>query len=296
MSLASMTGFARAAAQVLDRAILWEARSVNGRGLDVRLRLPPGFDRLESEIRARAARRLERGNASFNLSIEAPPQTSKIQINRAALDEIMSVVRDVQSAVDAAAPRLDGLLGLRGVIETVAEPGLDDAGQAELDAAILSAFDACLDGLVAARAAEGKALAAILGATLDEIETLCAEAAANAAARAPAIRARLDAQLAELLAGQTAIDPQRLAHEAALLAVKADVREELDRLGAHIAQARDLFAKGKGIGRKLDFLSQEFNREANTLCSKSGDIALTRTGLALKTAIDRLREQAANVE
>ena len=120
MSLASMTGFARAAAQVLDRAILWEARSVNGRGLDVRLRLPPGFDRLESEIRARAARRLERGNASFNLSIEAPPQTSKIQINRAALDEIMSVVCDVQSAVDAAAPRLDGLLGLRGVIETVA--------------------------------------------------------------------------------------------------------------------------------------------------------------------------------
>jgi uncharacterized protein (TIGR00255 family) len=206
------------------------------------------------------------------------------------------LVREIQSEVDAAAPRLDGLLALRGVVETVTEPDLDEAGQAQLDAAILSAFDACLDGLVAARASEGKALAAILNATLDEIEVLAKEAAANAATRAPAIKAKLEAQMSELLAGQNTIDPQRLAHEAALLAVKADVREELDRLGAHIAQARELFAKGKAIGRKLDFLSQEFNREANTLCSKSGDIALTRTGLALKTAIDRLREQAANVE
>ena len=296
MTLASMTGFSRAQAQVLGRAIAWEARSVNGRGLDVRLRLPPGLDRLESEIRGRAAKKLERGNASFNLAIETPPQAPKLQVNRAALEQIMALVREIQSEVDAAAPRLDGLLGLRGVIETVTEPDLDEAGQAQLDAAILSAFDACLDGLVAARAAEGKALAAILTATLDEIEALAKEAAANAATRAPAIKAKLEAQIGELLAGQGAIDPQRLAHEAALLAVKADVREELDRLGAHIAQARELFAKGKSIGRKLDFLSQEFNREANTLCSKSGDIALTRTGLALKTAIDRLREQAANVE
>jgi uncharacterized protein (TIGR00255 family) len=280
----------------LGRAVAWEARSVNGRGLDVRLRLPPGFDRLENEIRGRAAKKLERGNATFNLSLETPPQTPKLQINRAALDQIMGLVREIQSDVDAAAPRLDGLLALRGVVETVTEPDLDEAGQAQLDASILATFDACLDGLVAARAAEGKALAAILSATLDEIEALAKEAAANAATRAPAIKAKLEIQLGELLKGQSAIDPQRLAHEAALLAVKADVREELDRLGAHIAQARELFAKGKAVGRKLDFLSQEFNREANTLCSKSGDIALTRTGLALKTAIDRLREQAANVE
>jgi uncharacterized protein (TIGR00255 family) len=239
---------------------------------------------------------LERGNASFNLAVETPPQAPQLRINRAALDQIMALVREVQSEVDAAAPRLDGLLGLRGVIETAPESAPDEAAQGRLDAAILAAFDACLDGLIAARAGEGKALAAILGATLDEVEALAKEAAANAAARGPAIKAKLDAQLAELLAGQSAIDPQRLAHEAALLAVKADVREELDRLGAHIAQARELLAKGKGIGRKLDFLSQEFNREANTLCSKSADIALTRTGLALKTAIDRLREQAANVE
>jgi uncharacterized protein (TIGR00255 family) len=296
MTLASMTGFSRAAVQVLGRAVAWEARSVNGRGLDIRLRLPPGFDRLESEVRARVAKNLDRGNVTLNLSVETPPSAPKLQINRAALDQVMALVREIQSEVDAAAPRLDGLLSLRGVIETVAEPDLDAAGQAKIDAAILSAFDTCLDGLVAARGAEGKALAAILTATLDEIEALAKEAAANAATRAPAIKARLEAQLGELLGGLSSVDPQRLAHEAALLAVKADVREELDRLGAHIAQARELLAKGKVAGRKLDFLSQEFNREANTLCSKSADIALTRTGLALKTAIDRLREQAANVE
>jgi uncharacterized protein (TIGR00255 family) len=296
MTLASMTGFSRAAAQVLGRAVAWEARSVNGRGLDIRLRLPPGFDRLESEVRARTAKKFDRGNVTLNLSVESPPSAPKLQINRAALDQVIALIREIQSEVDAAAPRLDGLLSLRGVIEIVAEPDLDEAAQAKIDAAILSAFDACLDGLVAARGAEGKALAAILSATLDEIEALAKEASANAATRAPAIKARLEAQLGELLGGLGAVDPQRLAHEAALLAVKADVREELDRLGAHIAQARELLAKGKGAGRKLDFLSQEFNREANTLCSKSADVALTRTGLALKTAIDRLREQAANVE
>jgi uncharacterized protein (TIGR00255 family) len=296
MSLASMTGFARATAQILGRAVVWEGRSVNGRGLEVRLRLPPGYDRIEAEIRARAAKRFDRGNVTINLAVETPPQAPKLQINRAALDQIMALVNEVQSQVDAAAPRLDGLLGLRGVIETVPEQGLDEAGMAELDKGILAAFDQCLDGLAAARAGEGKALAGILNSALDEIETLVGEATANAASRAPAIKAKLEAQIAELIGGTHSIAPERLAQEAAMLAVKADVREELDRLTAHIGQARELLAKGKSIGRKLDFLSQEFNREANTLCSKSGDIALTRTGLALKTAIDRLREQAANVE
>lgn len=296
MSLASMTGFARATSQILGRAAVWESRSVNGRGLEIRLRLPPGYDRIEAEVRSRTAKRLDRGNVTINLAVETPPQAPKLQINRAALDQIMTLVNEVQSQVDAAAPRLDGLLGLRGVIETVNEQGLDEAALAELDKGLLESFDQCLDGLVAARAGEGKALAGILNSALDEIEALVGEAAANAASRAPAIKAKLEAQIGELLAGTQAISPERLAQEAAMLAVKADVREELDRLTAHIAQARELFAKGKSIGRKLDFLSQEFNREANTLCSKSGDIALTRTGLALKTAIDRLREQAANVE
>jgi uncharacterized protein (TIGR00255 family) len=291
-----MTGFARAGAEALGRSATWEARSVNGRGLDVRLRTPPGLDRLENEIRARAAKRFDRGNVTLNLTLETPVAAPRLQINRAALDQVIGLIGELSGRVDAAAPRLDGLLGVRGVVETVAEPPLADAEQGQVDAAILRSLDAVLDGLAAARRDEGRALLAVLGATLDEIEALTAEAAANAATQPAAIKARLEAQIADLLGAQNPISPDRLAHETALLAVKADVREELDRLRAHIAQARELFAKGGAVGRKLDFLSQEFNREANTLCSKSSDIALTRIGLALKTAIDRLREQAANVE
>jgi len=296
VTIASMTGFARASAEALGRTVTWEARSVNGRGLDVRLRMPPGLDRLEGEIRSRAARKFDRGNVSLNLTIEAPASAPQLQINRAALDQILSLVADLSGKVDAAAPRLDGLLGLRGVIETVAEAPLDEAAQAKVDAATLATLDKALDGLAIARRSEGKALFAVLGGILDEIGGLTGEAAANAATRPAAIKARLEAQIAELVGAGTPVAPERLAHEAALLAVKADVREELDRLGAHLTQARELFAKGGAVGRKLDFLCQEFNREANTLCSKSTDIALTRIGLALKTAIDRLREQSANVE
>lgn len=296
MPIASMTGFARASAEALGRTATWEARSVNGRGLDVRLRTPPGLDRLETEIRARTAKRFDRGNVALNLALESPPAPARLQINRAALDQVIALMGELSGRIDAAAPRLDGILGVRGVIETVAEAPLDEADQAKIDAAILSALDATLAGLAQARAQEGAALARIIGATIDEIEALTAEAAANATTQPAALKAKLEAQIAELLGAQNPMAPERLAHEAALLAVKADVREELDRLRAHIAQARELFAKGGAIGRKLDFLSQEFNREANTLCSKSSDIALTRIGLALKTAIDRMREQAANVE
>jgi uncharacterized protein (TIGR00255 family) len=291
-----MTGFARASAEAMGRTITWEARSVNGRGLDVRLRTPPGLDRLESEIRARAAKKFDRGNVSLNLSVEAPTAAPQLQVNRAALDQVLALVADLSGKVDAAAPRLDGLLALRGVIETVAEAPLDEAAQGKVDAATLRALDQTLDGLVSARKSEGRALLAVLAGVLDEIEGLVRDAAANATTQPAAIKARLEAQIADLLGAGTPVPPERLAHEAAMMAVKADVREELDRLRAHIAQARELFAKGGAVGRKLDFLCQEFNREANTLCSKSNDIALTRIGLALKTAIDRLREQSANVE
>jgi uncharacterized protein (TIGR00255 family) len=291
-----MTGFARASAEALGRVATWEARSVNGRGLEVRLRLPPGYDRLESEIRTRAAKRFDRGNVALNLTIETPTLGPRLQINRAALDQAIALMGELSGRIDAAAPRLDGILAIRGVLETVGETPLDEAEQAKLDAAILAALDLVLAGLVEARAKEGAALARVLDAALDEIESLTREAAASAAAQPAALKAKLETQMAELLGTQTGLSPERLAHEAALLAVKADVREELDRLRAHIGQARELFA-GKGtVGRKLDFLSQEFNREANTLCSKASDIALTRIGLALKTAIDRMREQAANVE
>ena len=296
MPIASMTGFARASAEALGRTAIWEARSVNGRGLDLRLRTPPGYDRLESDIRARAGKRFERGNVALTLSLETPVASARLQINRAALDQVIALMGELSGRIDAAAPRLDGILGVRGVVETVAEAPLDEADQAKLDAAILAALDAMLAGLAEARAQEGAALARVLGAALDEIDALTIEASGLAATQPAALKAKLETQIAALLGSQNQLAPERLAHEAALLAVKADVREELDRLRAHIAQARALFAKGGAIGRKLDFLSQEFNREANTLCSKSSDIALTRVGLALKTAIDRMREQAANVE
>ncbi len=296
MPLASMTGFARASAEVLGRVATWEARSVNGRGLEVRLRLPPGYDRLESEIRTRAARRFDRGNVALTLTVETPTLGPRLQINRAALDQALALMGELSGRIDAAAPRLDGILAIRGVLETVGETPLDEAEQAKLDAAILAALDNVLAGLADARAKEGAALARVLDGALDEIESLTRDAAASAAAQPAALKAKLEAQMAELLGSQTGLSPERLAHEAALLAVKADVREELDRLRAHIGQARELFAGKGAVGRKLDFLSQEFNREANTLCSKASDIALTRIGLALKTAIDRMREQAANVE
>ena len=296
MPLASMTGFARASAEALGRVATWEARSVNGRGLEVRLRLPPGYDRLESDIRARAAKRFDRGNVALTLSVEAPNSGSRLQVNRAALDQAIALMGELSGRIDAAAPRLDGILAIRGVLETVGETPLDETEQAKLDAAILSAVDGVLAGLVEARAKEGAALARVLDEALDEIESLTRDAAACAAAQPAALKAKLEAQMAELLGSQAGLSPERLAHEAALLAVKADVREELDRLRAHIGQARELFAGKGAVGRKLDFLSQEFNREANTLCSKASDIALTRIGLALKTAIDRMREQAANVE
>ncbi len=296
MPLASMTGFARASAEVLGRVATWEARSVNGRGLEVRLRLPPGYDRLESEIRTRAAKRFDRGNVALTLTVETPTLGPRLQINRAALDQALALMGELSGRIDAAAPRLDGILAIRGVLETVGETPLDEAEQAKLDAAILAALDNVLAGLADARAKEGAALARVLDGALDEIESLTRDAAASAAAQPAALKAKLEAQMAELLGSQTGLSPERLAHEAALLAVKADVREELDRLRAHIGQARELFAGKGAVGRKLDFLSQEFNREANTLCSKASDIALTRIGLALKTAIDRMREQAANVE
>lgn len=296
MPLASMTGFGRASAEALGRVATWEARSVNGRGLEVRLRLPPGYDRLESEIRARAAKRFDRGNVALALTVEKPTVGQHLQINRAALDQALALMGELSGRIDAAAPRLDGILAIRGVLETVGETPLDDSEQAKLDGAILSALDGALAGLVEARASEGAALARVLAGALDEIENLTREAAASAAAQPAALKAKLEAQMAELLGNQSALSAERLAHEAALLAVKADVREELDRLRAHIGQARELLAGKGAIGRKLDFLSQEFNREANTLCSKASDIALTRIGLSLKTAIDRLREQAANVE
>jgi uncharacterized protein (TIGR00255 family) len=296
VTISSMTGFARAAASDERLAWTWEARSVNGRSLDVRCRVPPGFDQLESAARAAVGKRFSRGNVSLTLAVERKAGAARVAINRDALDQVLALVKDLEGRTNAAPPRIDGLLAVRGVVETVEDADEPDAIRAARDGAMMKTLDQALSQLHAAREAEGRALAATLAAHLREIEELTRAAADSAATQPAAIKARLEAQLAELLGAQPALPAERLAQEVALLATRGDVREELDRLVAHIAAAHALLADTGAVGRRLEFLAQEFNREANTLCSKSADIALTQTGLALKAVIDRLREQSANIE
>jgi uncharacterized protein (TIGR00255 family) len=294
-----MTGFARAEGTLPDgTSFLWEARSVNGRGLDLRLRLPNGLDPLEPALRELAAGRLRRGNVSVTLTLRREECAApRLLPDPVALEQALALALDLARRIPGAPPpRAEALLALPGVLraETAAEE--DEVAREARHAALLDGFARALDGLVAARRAEGARLAAILGALLDEIAALREAAAAIAASQPEAQQARLRAQLAALLEGERRLPEDRLAAEVALLATRADVREELDRLGAHLDQARALLRAGEAVGRRLEFLAQEFVREANTLCAKSATTALTRTGLELKAAIERLREQVANVE
>jgi uncharacterized protein (TIGR00255 family) len=292
----SMTGFAESNGSHEGLRWRWEAKSVNGRSLDMRLRTPPGYDGLEPPARRLAGERFLRGAFQISLTIEEQDAARGLRVDAAALASAVKIAREVAAETGMAPARVDGLLALKGVIVTDegAVP-LDPMVRAHRDAAILESLAAAFDRLVKERRSEGAKLAALMTAQMDEIEKLVTEAARLAAAQPQALRARLNAQLQELL-DTAPVSEDRLAQEVALLAVKADVREELDRLTAHVQDARALIKDGKGVGRKLDFLAQEFNREANTLCSKSSDIALTRTGLALKAVIDQFREQAQNVE
>ena len=295
MTFASMTGFADSTGSQGNLRWRWEAKSVNGRSLDLRLRTPPGFDGLEPPARKLAAERFQRGAFQISLSVEQDSAARGLTVDAAALASAVRIARQVADETGLQPARVDGLLALKGVI--VADEGetLDEAQRAARDAAILESLASAFDKLVKARATEGAKLAALMSAQVDEIEALTAEAGALAAAQPQALKARMETQLAELLNGNQ-VAPERLAQEVALLATRADVREELDRLTAHVQDARALITDGKGVGRKLDFLAQEFNREANTLCSKSSDIALTRVGLKLKAVIDQFREQSQNVE
>lgn len=295
MTFASMTGFADSTGSGEGLRWRWEAKSVNGRSLDLRLRTPPGFDGLEPPARKLASERFLRGAFQISLSVEHDATARGLTVDAAALASAVKIARQVEVETGLQPARVDGLLALKGVI--VADDGetLNEMQRAARDAAILESLGLAFDKLVKARAAEGAKLAILMTAQVDEIAALTAEAASLSAAQPAALKARLEAQLAELLGG-TQITPERLAQEVALLATKADVREELDRLAAHVQDARALIKDGKGVGRKLDFLAQEFNREANTLCSKSSDIALTRVGLKLKAVIDQFREQSQNVE
>jgi uncharacterized protein (TIGR00255 family) len=296
MTFASMTGFAESTGSHDGLRWRWEAKSVNGRSLDMRLRTPPGYDGLEAPARRLAGERFLRGAFQISLSVEQPETARGLTVDAAALASAVRIAREVAAETGLAPARVDGLLALKGVIvaDEVAAP-LDPVARAHRDAAILESLAGTFDRLVKERCGEGAKLAALMTAQMDEIEKLVGEAGRLAAAQPAALKARLDAQLKELLDGGS-VSEDRLAQEVALLAVRADVREELDRLTAHVQDARALIKDGKGVGRKLDFLAQEFNREANTLCSKSSDIALTRTGLALKAVIDQFREQSQNVE
>lgn len=291
--LSGMTGFARVDGAFGSARWSWEVRSVNGKGLEARLRLPPGFDRLDIKSRELAKGRFARGNLqlSLNLRQDASDKALSIDVERARA--ILDAARPIFNREDVSAARLDGILQLDGVLRSDVEEE-DDGARAEFDAALLSSLGEALDHLQSARRDEGAALMPVLRAHIDDAERLTQEAAASASARSENIKARIEGKFSELL--PEGLDSDRLAQEAAALAIKMDVREEIDRLHAHVAAARELLETGSPVGRKLDFLSQEFNREANTLCSKAADSSLTAIGLALKNTIDQFREQIQNVE
>ena len=293
-TITSMTGFARASGSHDGQAYAWELKSVNGKALDLRLRLPTGFDHLEIQARQALAQVLKRGNVQVNLSLTETGGATKLTINRDVLQTYVALAKDLQKQVGGPDVSVEALLSMKGVVEMVATT-TDETVLAAHDKAILKSLDEAIVALAAARLAEGAKLSAIIAAQLDQIAELHKRATANPSRKAGAIKARLREQVVSLLeAGM--MDEQRLAQEAAILATKADIQEELDRLGAHISAAKLLLTSKEPVGRKFDFLAQEFNREANTLCSKANDAGLTQIGLDLKTVIDQMREQVQNIE
>jgi uncharacterized protein (TIGR00255 family) len=295
MALSSMTGFARGHGVSGAYAWAWELKSVNAKGLELRLRLPAGWDAIEAPARSRAAEILSRGTIYATLSVTRAGVAPVVRVNEPVLAAVLATMREVGSRINAAQPSLDGILALKGVIE-VSEPEEREDERRGAEAAILAGFDQALAGLADMRRHEGDALARVLSARITEIAALVARAEAAPGRRPEAIRARLAEQLATLLTAAERFDADRLHQEAILIAAKADVREELDRLMAHVAQAQRLIEQGGAIGRRLDFLAQELNREANTLCAKANDVELTNIGLELKTVVEQFREQVQNLE
>ena len=295
MSLSSMTGFARSHGASGPYVFEWELKSVNAKGFDFRMRLPPGWDDIEPPVRKRAAEVLARGTVYANLTVKRANAVSAIQINQDVLASVLKVASEIAGKVDAVAPSIDGLLGIKGVIEVV-EPEADEAEEKAARAAVETAFGEALKSLIEMRKREGASLGAVLAQRLDELEALAKQAEAAPGRKPDAIKARLAEQIAALLDTSDRFDPDRLHQEAIMMATKADIREELDRIASHIAQSREMLAKGGAIGRRLDFLAQEFNREVNTCCSKSIDLELTNAGLAMKNVVEQFREQVQNLE
>jgi uncharacterized protein (TIGR00255 family) len=295
MALSSMTGFARGHGVAGTYAWAWELKSVNSKGLDLKLRLPPGWDAIEPGVRTRASEVLARGSVFANLTVNREGAPPVVRVNEPVLGAVLAAIKGLSGKVEAAPPSLDGILSLKGVIEvSEAEESEDERRVAE--AAIIAGFGRTLEGLAEMRRTEGLALGRVLTARLAEIAALAARAEAAPGRKAEAIKARLAQQVAALLETSQRFDADRLHQEAILLATKADIREELDRLAAHVAQVKKLLADGGPIGRKLDFLSQELNRESNTLCAKANDVELTNIGLELKSVVEQFREQVQNLE
>lgn len=295
MSLQSMTGFARSQRSQGAWRLSWEIKSVNAKGLDLRLRTPPGFDAMEQEARTRIARKLTRGACYATLTAQRESSAPEIRLNVAALASLQDALSSLPQRSGVQSASLDGLLSIKGIVEII-ESADSDETMAGVHAAALDALDEAVDGLVAMRAVEGKSLHAVLSQRLEAIAQLTEAADACPGRKPEAVRARLEQSVAALAQTSGALDPARLHQEAILLAAKADIREELDRLKAHVAATRDLLASGKPVGRRLDFLAQEFGREANTLCAKSNDPELTRIGMELRVEVEQFREQVQNVE
>jgi uncharacterized protein (TIGR00255 family) len=295
MALSSMTGFARSHGTSGPYAFEWELKSVNAKGFDLRMRLPPGWDELEAFAKKRAGELLSRGTVYANLNVKRTSAVSSIRINEEVLASIVRVAGVLAGKIDAVAPSIDGLLAIKGVIEVV-EPEANEAEDKAARAAAAAAFEQALGDLVEMRQREGVTLGQILSQRMDEVERLAAKAEAAPGRRPEAIKARLAEQIAALLESSDRFDPDRLNQEAIMIAAKADIREELDRIASHISQAREMIGKGGPVGRRLDFLAQEFNREVNTCCSKSNDLELTNTGLEMKNVVEQFREQVQNLE
>jgi uncharacterized protein (TIGR00255 family) len=293
VGIVSMTGFARAQGDELGISWVWEIKSVNGKSLDLRLRLGPGFDALEPQLRALLTQRFRRGNFAATLTV-ARTQPAVLRVNREALAQLVALMNELVGKIEAAPPRMDGLLALRGVVETVEDE--PDAVLEERRHAVFDSWATALDALAGARAEEGGRLAAVLHSQLAEMSALVEAAAGCAAAQPAAIRERLRLMLANIADLAPGMPEERIAQEMALLIARSDIREELERLRAHLDQTADLLQQDEAVGRRLDFLCQELNREANTLCSKSADIELTRVGLSLKAAVEQFREQVQNIE
>jgi len=295
MALSSMTGFARSQGIAGTYAWSWEIKSVNAKGLDLRFRSPGGWDAVELPARARAAEKLSRGTIYANLAVTRQGVQPTVKVNEPVLTAVLSTLKSLSEKIDAAPPSLDGILSLKGVIE-VGDADEREEDRRTAETAIVAGFEETLAALAAMRRAEGDALGRVLSARLDEIAALTARAEAAPGRKPDAIMARLTEQVKGLLDSSERFDPDRLHQEAILLAAKADIREELDRLASHVTQAKKLLAGGGAIGRKLDFLAQELHRESNTLTAKANDLELTTIGLELKSVVEQFREQVQNLE